>query len=174
VTTKAKLLTQPRVTQKALVRYMLSRKHGNYSDEDVRSILKRYVATSRQAGIDPLLVVSQMVLETGNLTSRWSQRPRRNPAGIGVTGKPGVGISFPSWDEAVRAHVGRLLAYAIPKGRGNAAQRKLIEEALAVRQLPDTRRGCAPTIGGLAGTWAKDMKYADKITRIANEIRGSA
>jgi hypothetical protein len=34
-----------------------------------------------------------------------------------VTGEPGVGISFASWDEAVRAHVGRLLAYAISKRR---------------------------------------------------------
>jgi flagellum-specific peptidoglycan hydrolase FlgJ len=174
VTTNAKFLAQPRATQKALVRYMLSRKHGKYSADDVRAILKRYVATCKRAGLDPLLVVSQMVLETGNLTSHWSQRPRRNPAGIGVTGKPGVGISFPTWDKAVRAHVGRLLAYAIPKGGGNTAQRELIKEALAVRPLPDNRRGCAPTIEGLAGTWATDKKYADKITRVANEIRGAA
>jgi flagellum-specific peptidoglycan hydrolase FlgJ len=29
----------------------------------------------------------------------------------------------------------------------------------------------APTIKGLAGTWAADPKYAGKIVRIANEIR---
>ena len=33
-----------------------------------------------QEPLVPLLVVSQMVLETGNLTSFWSQPPRRNPA----------------------------------------------------------------------------------------------
>lgn len=174
LTSKAKLLAQPRATQKALVRYMLLRKHGKYSDDDVRAILKRYLATSKRAGVDPLLVISQMILETGNLTSHWSQRPRRNPAGIGVTGEPGVGISFPTWDKAVRAHVGRLLAYAIPKGGGNVAQRGLIKEALAVRPLPDNRRGCAPTVKGLAGTWATDTNYANKITRIANDIRGAA
>jgi hypothetical protein len=174
VTTSIKLLTPPpHATQQALERYMLSRRHGKYSDDDVRAIIKRYVTTSQAAGIDPLLVISQMVLETGNLTSRWSQRPRRNPAGIGVTGKPGVGISFPSWDAAVRAHVGRLLAYAIPKGKANAVQRALIEEALEVRPLPDSRRGCAPTLAGLAGTWAADKKYADKIARLANQIRAA-
>jgi hypothetical protein len=114
-----------------------------------------------------------MVLETGNLTSRWSQPPRRNPAGIGVTGEPGVGISFPSWDAAVRAHVGRLLACAIAKGKGNAVQRALIKEALEVRPLPNNRRGCAPTLAGLAGTWAADKKYSGKIARLANEIRAA-
>jgi hypothetical protein len=132
VTTKTKLLAKSRATQKALESYMLARKHGRYSDDEVRAILASYTTTATEAGLDPLLVVSQMVLETGNLTSHWSQRPRRNPAGIGVTGKPGAGVSFASWDDAVHAHVGRLLAYALPKGRENAAQRALIEEALAV------------------------------------------
>ena len=148
--------------------------HGGYSATEVRDIVKKYVATATEAGLDPLLVVSQMVLETGNLSSFWSQPPRRNPAGIGVTGEPGKGLSFSSWDKAVRAHVGRLLAYAIPKDQGTPAQRKLIAEALAVRPLPDNRRGCAPTLNGLAGTWAADKKYAQKISRVANEIRGAA
>ena len=110
----------------------------------------------------------------GNLMSFWSQPPRRNPAGIGVTGKPGAGVSFSNWEKAARAHVGRLLAYALPKDDGTEAQRKLIDEALKVRPLPDDRRGRAPTLKGLAGSWATDRKYADKITGIANEIRQRA
>lgn len=174
VAAKATLLADARTTQKALERSVLSRDHGEYSKAEVRAILKTYVTTCKAAGLDPLLVVSQMVLETGNLTSHWSQPPRRNPAGIGVTGEPGMGISFPSWDKAVRAHTGRLLAYAIPKGEENAAQRKLIKEALAVRPLPDDRRGRAPALQGLAGTWATDPKYAQKIVRVANEILKAA
>lgn len=170
VTTQTELLSPPRSTQAALGRYMLARKHGTYSDAEVRDIVKKYVTTAKAVGLDPLLVVSQMVLETGSLTSDWSQPPRRNPAGIGVTGQPGAGISFPSWDEAVRAHVGRLLAYALPKGKGDADQRALISEALTVRPLPDNRRGCAPTLEGLAGTWATDKGYAGKIARVANEM----
>ena len=49
-----------------LERYMLARLHGSYSDADVRDILKKYNAACQTAGLDPLLVVSQMVLETGN------------------------------------------------------------------------------------------------------------
>jgi hypothetical protein len=170
VTPQTELLSPPRSTQVALQRYLLARKHGTYSDAEVRDIVKKYVTTAKAVGLDPLLVASQMVLETGGLTSHWSQPPRRNPAGIGVTGAPGAGLSFASWDDAVRAHTGRLLAYVLPKGKGNAGQRALIEEALAVRPLPANRRGCATTLEGLAGTWAMDKGYAGKVARVANEM----
>jgi flagellum-specific peptidoglycan hydrolase FlgJ len=174
VATGTALLRPAATTQKALVDRIIARDHGSYSHAEIRDIVKKYVATTKEAGLDPLLVVSQMLLETGNLTSFWSQPPRRNPAGIGVTGEPGKGVSFSSWDKAVRAHVGRLLAYAIPEGEETPAQRKLIKEALTVRPLPSDRRGCAPTLSGLAGTWATDKRYAQKIVRLANEIRQAA
>src|SRR6476469_732153 len=69
------------------------------------------------------------------LSTWWAQRPNRNPAGLGVTGEestkppadktgwledkrtqPSVwrkGLAFASWDESSRAHIGRLLAYAL-------------------------------------------------------------
>jgi flagellum-specific peptidoglycan hydrolase FlgJ len=156
------------------VSHVLARPHGGYTDANVRTIIRHYDETARGVGIDPLLVVAQMVLETGNLTSHWSQPPRRNPAGIGVTGEAGKGVSFPNWKAAVRAHVGRVLAYALPKGQGTAAQRELVKEALSWRPLPDSFRGVAPTPGALAGTWAADTKYAAKIVRIANEMTGDS
>lgn len=174
VTVDSRLLSEPRASRVQLERFLLARPHGSYSDAQVRSIARAYDATARRAGLDPLLVVAQMVLETGNLSSEWSQPPRRNPAGIGVTGEPGKGVSFPDWDAAVTAHVGRLLAYALAKGKETAAQKRLIEEALAWRPLPEPFRGAAPTLAGLAGTWAADRAYARKIARLANEIRGLA
>jgi hypothetical protein len=152
---------------------MLSRPHGTYTDADVRAIIADYYAVAPAVGLDPLLVVAQMVEETGNLTSFWSQRPRRNPAGIGVTGQPGEGLSFPDWRTATRAHTGRLLAYALPKNTENQAQANLIKEALSFRPLPDNLRGAAPTLAGLAGTWAHDPRYAENISSVANQIRGS-
>jgi hypothetical protein len=152
-------------------RYLLDRPHGEYSGGEVVTIVNRYYKTAASVGLDPLLVVAQMIEETEHLTSFWSQRPRRNPAGIGVTGEPGIGLSFPNWETAVRAHTGRLLAYSLPAGSENAAQLKLIEEALAFRPLPDDKRGVAPTLKGLAGTWAADLQYAVKLAAVANEIR---
>jgi hypothetical protein len=90
-----------------------------------------------------------------------------------VTGAPGAGLSFPSWAIAIRAHTGRLLAYALPAGAENAAQATLIQEALEFRPLPQNRRGVAKKLGGLSGTWATDPEYAVKISRVANEIRAT-
>lgn len=171
VTPRSQLHAQPRARAERAERYLLGRPHGEYTDDDVRVIVGYYYDTAAPVGLDPLLVVAQMALETGGLTSFWSQRPRRNPAGIGVTGAPGAGVSFPSWKIAVRAHTGRLLAYSLPKGDENQLQRRLIEEALTHRPLPQRFRGVAPRLEGLAGTWAADLQYAVKLARVANEIR---
>jgi hypothetical protein len=170
ITKRTRLLAAPRATRGQLEGYLLGRPHGSYEERQVRTIARLYDETSQSVGLDPLLVVAQMVLETGNLCSFWSQPPRRNPAGIGVTGAPGEGISFPNWKAAVTAHVGRLLAYTLPKDAGNAPQRQLIKKALEVRPLPDDRFGVAPTLNGLAGTWAMDPKYATKLVGVAKEI----
>jgi hypothetical protein len=151
--------------------FLLSGTHGEYNDSAVKRIVDLYYTTAGAVGLDPLLVVAQMIEETGHLTSFWSQRPRRNFAGIGVTGKPGEGLSFPDLKTAVHAHTGRLLAYSLPPGTGNQAQNQLIHEALAFRPLPPDRLGVAPTLKGLAGTWAQDAQYAVKVAAVANEIR---
>jgi hypothetical protein len=116
-----------------------------------------------------------MIEETAHLSSFWSQPPRHNMAGIGVTGEPGKGVSFPTATEGVRAQIGRLLAYALKPGTGTPDQRSLIKEALDFRDLPDDRRGVAPTLAGLAGPgrWAADLQYADKIARLANQVTGA-
>ncbi len=161
----------PRAPARRAKQYLLARPHGEYSDSDVRAIVDHYYATAATVGLDPLLVVAQMVEETGHLTSFWSQRPRRNFAGIGVTGEPEAGLSFPDLNTAVRAHTGRLLAYSLPRGTGSQAQVQLIAEALAFRSLTDDLRGVAPSLRGLSGSWASDPHYAVKLAQIANEIR---
>jgi hypothetical protein len=171
ITADTALLAPSRAPAAQAQHYLLARAHGGYSDADVRSIVADYYATATAVGLDPLLVVAQMAEETAHLTSFWSQRPRRNFAGIGVTGKSGEGLSFPDLKTAVDAHSGRLLAYALPVDAGNQDQNQLIKEALSFRMLPDRLRGAAPTLRGLAGTWAHDPHYADKLAGVANDIR---
>jgi hypothetical protein len=174
ITADTRLRAPSRAPAKQAEHYLLARAHGGYSAADVHTIVAHYYAAATEVGLDALLVVAQMVEETGHLTSFWSQRPRRNLAGIGVTGKPGEGLSFPDLKTAVHAHTGRLLAYSLPIGAGNHAQNQLIKEALSFRGLPDRLRGAAPTLRGLAGTWAHDSQYAEKVARVANDIRTSA
>jgi hypothetical protein len=166
----SKLLADPRGSEEHAFDELDRHPNGEYESGAVRRIVDLYWETCTPAGLDPFFAVVQMSLETGFLSSHWSQRPRRNPAGIGVTGTPGVGISFSNWDTAVRAHVGRLLAYAIPSGGGTAKQRALITEALQVRTLPPDLRGSAPTLGRLERTWAQDKHYAEKLVQLGNTM----
>lgn len=163
----------------------------------VTTILKAYYAICLSVGVDPVLAIAQMAHETGALSSWWCARPRRNPAGIGVNGQtrpasepqpypPNLwhldeaaalwrfGCAFARWDpDAVEAHVGRLLAYALAEGEGTPSQRALIVKALAIRPLPSRYRGIAPTLQGLEGTWAvPGTLYADSIATWANRLVG--
>jgi len=176
LTPSSTILAAPRATAAQLRRHLISGHHAHpgqsrYKDSALKNIIRLYVTTSKSIGLDPLVAVSQMELETGHLTSKASQPPRRNPAGIGITGPGVAGVSFPSWSKAVRAHVGRLAAYALRKGQGTPAQKALIAEALAVRPLPDSKRGVAVRLEGLTGNFAADPNYAEKIARIAEEIQ---
>lgn len=148
------------------------RDNGEYTPVDVRTILEQYANLCAQTGLDLALAVAQMLHSTEWLTSWWAQRPRRNPAGLGVTGKPGEGLSFPAWEQSTVAHCGRLLAYALKDAQANDAQRSVIAQALAYRPLPDSYRGCATTLAGLGGTWSADVDYGSKVAAIANELRG--
>lgn len=184
ITPASSLLWEPRATPEQCAAFILSRPHGEYTFGDVRSIVQSYF--THATGLDPLLAIAQLCHETGYLTSWWAARPRRNPAGLGVTGETRTkagdgwvragaiyrrGLTFASWDDAAQAHIGRLLAYCIPLGGGTPAQRARIDAALALRSLPATYRGAAPTLQGLNGRWAvPGSTYAQKIADIANAI----
>jgi hypothetical protein len=159
VSPSSTLMAAPRGTVDQVTAYLLARPHGTYAEAD-----------------DPLIAASQMIEETAHLSSFWSQPPRHNMAGIGVTGEPGKGVNFPSATEGVRAQIGRLLAYALKTGTETPGQLSLITEALSFRDLPDDRRGVAPTLAGLAGPtrWAADPQYAEKISWLANQVIGAA
>ncbi len=188
----------PRATQEQCVRFMLGRDHGTYADQDISGVIvPAYFELCGRAGVDPLVAIAQMIHETGNLTSWWAARPRRNPAGIGVTGRQsndqptgawqrddaaGVwkeGVAFASWpDDAIVAHVGRLLAYALPEAQRTPAQRELVAKAMAYRALAPELHGSAPTPQRLGaahnptgqGWAAPGTEYGERIAALMNAI----
>jgi hypothetical protein len=187
------LLGPPSGTAESAIVY-LAHRATQYEPGDVAAIVSAYQREGRAAGVDWFLALAQLAHETGGLTSWWCARPRRNPAGIGVTGETwrgdspplgmawagpdtaGVwrrGLSFARWDpDAVRAHLGRLLAYALPVGEGTPVQQALVAQALALRPLPASYRGVAPTLAGLDGRWASPgVGYAARVAAVANRMR---
>jgi len=163
-----------------------------YSAFSINKIVSGYRSVGERCGVDWFLALAQCAHETGSLTSWWSDRPRRNPAGLGVTGQsietampPGPhwayregrwweGISFRQWNpDAIEAHLGRLLAYALTREQANDEQQRLIRYALELRPLPPSFRGSAPTLEGLNGRWAvPGTTYAQSIAGLANRMRG--
>jgi hypothetical protein len=178
------------------VAWLAPRADASYTEYDVRVICEAYQRVGDSVGMDWFLAIAQMAHETGHLTSFWSLRPQRNPAGIGVTAScpgnpqpnaPGwaynyqrgcweAGVSFATWaDDAVPAHLGRLLAYALRDEDAGEAQRALIAQALAYRALPADRRGVAPRWVDLNGRWAvPGTTYGQSIIALARRMRGEA
>ncbi|MEN9937594.1 MAG: hypothetical protein RLZZ387_4173 [Chloroflexota bacterium] len=176
--------------------WLAPRADASYSDDDLRSIVEAYRSVGDRVGVDWFMAIAQMVHETGSMTSWWSQRPRRNPAGIAVTGRtssnpidtpPGLhwawddrssiwreGVSFADWtQDAVPAHLGRLLAYALTNAEANDAQREVIAKALSYRSLV-TYRGAAKTWQGLNSKWAyPGCTYGQSIISLARRMGGA-
>lgn len=198
-TADSPLLAPAAVTTEQALACIVAQPHGSYTDDDIYAIVSGYFALCAIVGVDPALAIAQVIHETGNLTSFWSARPQRNPAGIGVNGRRQpqrpvsaadwafntqrqsweMGMSFASWkDDSIPAHVGRLLAYALPQGAGSPAQLALIARALAYRALPDKLRGSAPTLKPLGKAhnpigdgWASPgADYGAKIAAVAQRI----
>jgi hypothetical protein len=184
------LMGIPKATLHHAIRYVLARPHGEYTTWDLAQvILPAYWEQATVLGLDPLLAIAQGMHETANYASWWAARPRRNPAGIGVDGSPGAGCSFADWTrESIPAHLGRLLAYALPAHAPTSlAQEAAIRYALRVRPLDPRARGSAPTLDPLGAVdnpvnqgrardawiagWAWDgANYGEAIAALANRI----
>lgn len=182
------IVTKPSASAKQCTEYILAHSHDpQYTMFDIQwKIVWPYFNYS--PGIDPVMLVAQMIHETGNLNSWWSGRPRRNPAGIGVTGrqsntkpltgkwalKDGIwheGNSYNDWTEATQAHIGRVLCYKFTTVSGNIYQRKLMDYAVADRTFPPKHRGKYNYWEDLNGIWAvPGLTYAQQILKIRSAI----
>lgn len=141
-----------------------------YTPREIRMFAVEYYRLCTSVGLNPLLAIAQMTHETGWLTSWWCDRPRRNPAGLGVTGvtrpysdprpmPPDAwqadppanvwrrGYAFADWQrESIPAHVGRLCAYATQPAARTPAQSALIAFATSRHPLPEPVHGSAQTL----------------------------
>jgi len=134
-----------------------------YAQPDYAQVLAGlYIEEAAHEGIDHDVAFAQMCLETGFLSFGGLVQPEwNNFCGLGAIGPEQPGIVFPDTRTGVRAHIQHLKAYATA-------------EPLNLSQVDPryryVRLGSSPTINGLAGTWAADRMYSDKIYGILQRL----
>lgn len=179
ITADSSIFGPPSATPEQAVAAILTRKpDASYTPYDVRSIVGSYWQVCLPVNVNPVIAIAQMMHETGTLTEPPSLRPRRNPAGIGITADGVPGVSFLNWQQSVIGQVGRLLAYCTSLAERTPAEHDLIAAALAYRDLPPRIQNSATCLRQLGQVhnpsgsgWAKPGdNYGNKLAEYANAI----
>lgn len=103
----------------------------------------------------------QMCHETGFLRYGNLVTPEmHNYCGLGAIDENQRGLWFATEREGVRAHIQHLHAYATTEDR------VLKNECIDPRYKYVRPRGKSATIEGLAGTWAADRQYSEKLEQL--------
>ena len=114
-----------------------------------------YISESEKEGVNHDIAFCQMCLETGFLKFGGIVEPKQNNfCGLGAVNANTPGEHFPTRRMGVIAHIQHLKAYA---------SKKPLNGQLLDRRFKWVKRGCAPTVDGLAGKWAADREYSLKI-----------
>ena len=134
----------------------------NINTRYARELAEIYVEEAAMEGINHDVAFAQMLLETGYLRFGGLVTPEMNNfAGLGSVGPGQAGLSFPEPRIGVRAQIQHLKAYA--------SESPLNQELVNPRYFL-VRLGSSPSINGLAGTWAADPQYGEKIKNILERL----
>ncbi len=129
----------------------------------VQRMAQYYVAECAVEGINSDVAFCQMCLETGFLRfGGLVTEDMNNFCGLGSIDAEHPGNSFATEELGVRAHVQHLHAYGTTG--------TLVQECIDPRYKWVTPRGKAPTIYELAGTWAADRQYGEKLAVLLSRL----
>ena len=128
----------------------------------VENLAFTYQEEASIEGVNHDTAFAQMCLETGFLRfGGLVTAEQNNFCGLGATGPGFPGAVFPNPRTGVRAHVQHLKAYATDEP---------LKQELVDPRFHYVRYGSSPEIRGLAGTWAADLSYAEKIKSILERL----
>ncbi len=145
-----------------LVRFLLSNNPG-LDGEYARAIAHLYQEEAAAEGVNADVAFSQMCVETGFLRFGGLVTPDMNNfCGLGSIGPGQRGNSFLDARTGVRAHVQHLKAYA--------SAEPLALPLVDPRYRYVTPKGKAPLIVALAGSWASDPQYGNKILNMLSRL----
>jgi len=149
------------VSSKDMAAFLLNYNTGTEADL-VEILTLIYTEEAAIEGVNHDTAFAQMCLETGFLGYGGDVRPEQNNfCGLGAIGNGEPGLSFPDPRTGVRAHIQHLQAYATEAP---------LKQELVDPRYRYVRRGSSPAIKGLAGTWAADRSYAEKINNILERL----
>jgi hypothetical protein len=130
--------------------------------EFARSLAKFYIEEAAVEGVNHDIAFVQMCHETGFLRYGALVKPEwNNFCGLGAIGPNQPGEIFPDPRTGVRAHIQHLQAYASVGP---------LKQALVDPRYRYVKRGSSPAIDGLAGTWAADKKYGEKLAAMMKRL----
>ena len=122
-----------------------------------------YIEECALEGVNSDVAFAQMCLETGFLRfGGLVTEDMNNFCGLGATDAAHPGLSFPDERMGVRAHVQHLKAYGSPE--------PLTGERVDPRYDLVVPKGKSATIWGLAGTWASDVDYGQKLADLLGSM----
>jgi hypothetical protein len=128
----------------------------------VRDLAAVYVEEARIEGVNHDVAFAQMCLETGFLGYGNLVTPDMNNfCGLGAISPEQPGERFPTPRIGVRAQIQHLKGYATDTP---------LNQELADPRYHWIEYGSSPAIKGLAGSWAADPDYAEKISGILERL----
>ena len=152
-----RLMDQGQLTAEELAAYFLSRN----SEEDPEHILQfaqYYIDEASLEGINSDVAFAQMCLETGFLRFGGLVQPEfHNYCGLGAMDAEHPGEVFETEELGVRAHIQHLQAYATKE------ETQLNGELIDPRYNWVHKTKYIETIYELAGNWATDPQYGQKL-----------
>ena len=155
-----KLLAEGKLTATQLADFFIAN-NPNENRAHIIQFAQYYIDEGAAEGINSDAAFAQMCLETGFLRFGGLVQPEfHNYCGLGAMGPENPGEVFETEELGVRAHIQHLQAYATTEDV------KLHKELVDPRYNWVHKTKYVEDIFGLAGNWATDPMYGDKINSI--------
>lgn len=147
-----------------LAEFFLSHNPG-YDKSKIKKMAAIYIEESRMENINSDAAFVQMCLETGFLKFGNLVTPEMNNfCGLGAISAGQPGEYFPDVQTGIRAHIQHLQAYATP------AEVSLHNPLVDPRYSWPHKAKNAKTVFDLAGNWAADKDYGNKLDGLLSEL----
>ena len=147
-----------------LTNYFMSR-NPEADRAHIREFAQYYIDEALVEGVNSDVAFAQMCLETGYLRFGGLVQPEfHNYCGLGAMDAEHPGEKFETEELGVRAHIQHLQAY------GTTEDVKLVKELVDPRYNWVHKTKYVEDIYGLAGTWAADPLYGQKLETVLTNM----